>query len=79
MVVNDMNNNPLVIRLKEAEQQIINFVNSVMSEQSLPCYLVEPIIEKVYRQTVEAARTEYENAKINFAKEQAEEGATNGS
>lgn len=66
---------PLVIRLKEAEQQIINFINSVMREQELPCYLVEPIIEKVYRQTVEAAQNEYENAKINFAKEESADGS----
>lgn len=72
-----MNDNPLVIRLKEAEQQIISCVNAVMREQSLPCYLVEPIIEKVYRQTVEAARSEYENAKINLAEKKAEEEAVN--
>lgn len=67
---------PLVIRLKEAEQQIITFINSVMREQSLPCYLVEPIIEKVYRQTIEAARNEYESAKLNLAKENSEEETT---
>lgn len=66
---------PLVIRIKDAEQQIINFINAVMKEQSLPCYLIEPIIEKVYRQTVEAARGEYENAKINFAKENEANGS----
>ena len=71
-----MNNNPLIIRLKEAERQIISYVNTVMSEQSLPCYLVEPIIEKVYRQTVEAARNEYENAKLNLAEKKAEEELT---
>ena len=68
---------PLVIRIKEAERQIISCVNAVMREQSLPCYLVEPIIEKVYRQTVEAARGEYENAKLNLAEKNAKEDATN--
>lgn len=72
-----MNDNPLVIRLKEAERQIISFVNAVMREQSLPCYLVEPIIEKVYRQTKEAAQGEYENAKLNLAEKNAEEEAVN--
>ena len=70
-----MNNNPLVIRLKEAEQQIISFINAVMKEQNLPCYLVEPIIEKVYRQTADAARNEYETAKKNFAKEESTDGS----
>ena len=70
-----MNNNPLIIRLKEAEQQIISCVNSVMREQSLPCYLVEPIIEKVYRQVKDEAKKEYENAKYNFSKEK--EGVDN--
>lgn len=74
-----MNNNPLVIRLKEAEQKIISCVNSVMREQSLPCYLVEPIIEKVYRQTVEAARNEYENAKLCLAEKEAKEEVPDGS
>ena len=72
-----MNNNPLVIRLKEAEQQIISCVNAVMREQSLPCYLVEPIIEKVYRQTAEAARGEYENAKLNLEEKKLEEEEAN--
>lgn len=57
-----MNNNPLIIRLKEAEQQIISCVNAVMREQSLPCYLVEPIIEKVHRQVIDEAQKEYKNA-----------------
>ena len=59
-----MNNNPLVIRLKEAEQQIISCVNAVMCEQSLPCYLVELIIEKIYHQILDEARKEYESAKL---------------
>ena len=71
-----MSDAPLIIRLREAEQQIISCVNAVIREQNLPCYLVEPIIEKVYRQTVEAAHNEYENAKMNFAKEESTDASS---
>lgn len=67
-----MNNDPLVIRLKEAEEEIISFINSVMREKSLPCYLVAPITEKAHRQTMEGAKREYESAKVALAEQEKE-------
>jgi hypothetical protein len=57
-----MNNKPLPIRLREAKESIVQNLNTVLREQELPCYLIEPIIEEVHRMVSKSAQAEYEQA-----------------
>lgn len=54
--------NPLVVRLREAKKCILAAVNTALKEQNLPCYLLEPIIAEVHTQVSAAAAREYEFA-----------------
>lgn len=58
-----MNNRPLVLRLREAKENIIAAVNAAIREQDLPCYLLEPIISEVHTTVSTTALREYEIAK----------------
>ena len=64
-----MNNKPLPIRLREAKESIIQNLNTVLKEQELPCYLIEPIIEEVHRMVSKSAQAEYEQAVKQINKE----------
>lgn len=57
-----MNPKPLVIRIKEAEKALLDSINKVMQEQELPCYIIEPIIEKLHDKVSRSAQAEYEQA-----------------
>lgn len=58
-----MNNKPLVLRLREAKENLVAAVNAAIKELDLPCYLLEPIISEVYKQVSASALREYETAK----------------
>lgn len=48
----------LVITLAEAEQELVEAVNGILQKHGLPCYLFEPILDKVHRQVAEAKANE---------------------
>lgn len=48
----------LVITLAEAEQELVEAVNGILQKHGLPCYLFEPILDKVHRQVTEAKANE---------------------
>ncbi len=53
----------LVVVLAEAEDEAIEAVNSIMQKNGLPCYLMEPIIYKIYRQLEDGKTAELKAAK----------------
>lgn len=59
----------LVIRMAQAEQDIVAAVNSVMADHNLPCFLFEPILDKVHRQLIDGKTAELAQAQ-NHAKEE---------
>lgn len=73
-----MNNRPLVLRLREAKENILAAVNAAIKEQDLPCYLIEPIISEVHNQVSATALREYEIAKQTAEKTTEAGGDDNG-
>lgn len=64
---------PLCARLEKAEIDLVNALNAVMQEQGLPCYLLEPIIERIYRAVLDGKRQELAAAKTDIANNDVEE------
>lgn len=62
------NEKDLVIRLAEAEQETVAFVNGIMQKHGLPCFLYEPVLNKAHQQLINGASRELASA---MAKESA--------
>lgn len=56
----------LIISLDEAEAKLVSAVNAIMLEYGLPCYLMEPIVEKTYRQVLDGKQAEIAAAKARM-------------
>lgn len=66
------NKKELVIRMADAEQDTVAAVNSIMERHDLPCFLFEPILDKVHRQLIDGKTAELVQAKArSHAKEEA--------
>ena len=63
----------LVIALAEAEQAAVSAVNRIMQEYGLPCYLMEPIVDKLHRQLSEGKNQELTAARGRCMKEEKDE------
>ena len=63
---------PLIMDIDEAENKLINSVNAVISEYSLPAYILEMIFEKIHHQIRESAKTELVTVKNEYARKCAE-------
>lgn len=57
----------LIIRLSEAEQDLVTAVNNILQQHQLPFYLFEPIINNVHRQISDGKAAELEAAKVKAA------------
>ena len=57
---------PLVITMNNAETKLVSTINELLSE--LPCYLLEPLLDKVYRQVKDGAKKELVAAKNEYAR-----------
>ena len=68
-----MTERPLVLRLREAKEQITATVNAVMQAQGLPCFLIEPIVTELLAQVRATAQAEYERAKAQTEREGGED------
>ena len=67
---------PLCLRLEEAENEIAAVINRHKKEGALPCFLLEPILWKMYMQVAEGKRTEQMLVRKNYKEES--EVACNG-
>ena len=53
-----MNNTELCISLESAENELFSVANTIMQKYSLPCYLMEPIVDKLYRAIIDGKNQE---------------------
>lgn len=53
----------LVIRMAEAEQELVDAVNSILQKNNLPFFLFEPIVDKIHRQIIDGKNAELTSAK----------------
>lgn len=60
---------PLILRMEEAERELVDAVNAVIQRHSLPCYLVEPMIDKIHRQVISGKAAELAEAKAMESEE----------
>ena len=64
------NEKELVIRMSEAEQETVAAVNSIMERHGLPCFLFEPILDKIHRQLIDGKTAELVQAKARSGAEE---------
>lgn len=57
------NEKDLVIRMNEAEQDLVAAVNSIMQANQLPCFLFEPLFDKIHHHLIDGKNAELEAAK----------------
>ena len=57
-----MNNKPLILRLREAEEEVVASLMAIGNKHELPYFLYEPIVAKVHNQLISGAKKEYEQA-----------------
>jgi hypothetical protein len=57
----------LVIALAEAEQETTAAINSIMQKHGLPCYLFEPVVDKIHRQLIDGRASELAAARARQA------------
>ena len=57
------NEKELVIRMADAEQETVAAVNNIMEKHGLPCFLFEPILDKIHRQLIDGKTAELAQAK----------------
>ena len=62
-------NTPLIVKMERPKTSIVEFVNNIMQQEQLPCYLLEPTISEIYTQIKEGARNELEMAKQQMEQE----------
>ncbi len=66
-------NTPLIVKMERAKTSIVEFVNNIMQQEQLPCYLLEPTISEIYTQIKEGARNELEMAKQQMEQDTAKQ------
>ena len=64
---------PFILEMDEAKAEIIQVINKAIQVRKLPCYLLAPIIESIYREIQNGAQNELAMAKQQM--EQSEEVA----
>ena len=57
---------PLILNLDEVQQNLIEIINHALNIRKIPCYLLEPIVFKVYSQINEGANQEKMMAKAQM-------------
>lgn len=56
------NNRDLILRVTEAEQELVDTVNAVIQKHSLPCFLVEPMVGRIHAQLQQGKQMELAQA-----------------
>lgn len=63
----------LVISMAEAEQEAVDAMNAIMHRHGLPCFLFEPIVDRIHRQLIEGKTNELVAARARNAERKEEE------
>lgn len=48
----------LIIRVVEAENDLVSSINQILQKYNLPFFLIEPVVEKIHQQILEGKATE---------------------
>ena len=64
------NGKELVICLAEAEQELRTAMNVIMQKNNLPCFLLEPIVDKLHRQLTDQKAAELTQARQRQAEKE---------
>lgn len=57
---------PLCLRLEDAEIELEAVINRHKTENELPCFLLEPILRKLYMQVANGKDAEVEYVRQNY-------------
>lgn len=57
------NNRELILRMTEAEQELVDAANAIMQKHNLPCFLVEPMVGRIHAQLQQGKQMELAQAK----------------
>lgn len=68
------NQRDLILRMEEAEQELVDAVNAIIQRHSLPCFLVEPMVDKIHRQLINGKAEELTAAKLRESEDDADDG-----
>ena len=60
------NKKPLILEMDEAKSEIIQAINNAIQIRRLPCYLLLPIIENIYRDIQVGAQNELAMARAQL-------------
>lgn len=63
-----MEQRSIILKLDDAKQELIQCVNSIMSNHGLPCYLIEPIFAELYSEIKISAKKELVQAREQEAR-----------
>lgn len=61
---------PFILEIDEAKSEMIQCVNNVIQVHKLPCYLLLPIIENIYKEVQIGAQNELAMARQQIANEE---------
>ena len=61
------NQRDLILRMTEAEQELVDAVNAAIQKHSLPCFLVEPMVGRIHAQLQQGKQQELAEAKAREA------------
>lgn len=65
---NKSKSKPLILAMKDAENELVKTVNELMSKNNLPCYFFELIFDKIHRQLKDGAKNELAQAERSYLK-----------
>lgn len=57
------NERDLILRMTEAEQELVDAANAIMQKHNLPCFLVEPMVGRIHNQLQQGKQMELTQAK----------------
>jgi hypothetical protein len=57
---------PLIVRMDEAEKELVHCVNHILQHHGLNCYLIEPMFARLYSQIKASAQNELAQAKAQI-------------
>jgi hypothetical protein len=58
-----MEQKPLILRMDEAKQELIQCVNDILQKHGLKCYLMEPTFAEMYAEIKATAQNELAQAR----------------
>ena len=61
-----MEQKPIILEMDEAKKELIQYVNEIMKNHNLNCYLMEPAIAELYSQIKITAQNELAQARAQM-------------